>query len=64
MKITPSVIEQNKSVDYKVSLKDTSNIESIEVLSRGNYYHKDTLKYTIQNSTILFSHKMLYLVNL
>lgn len=61
MKIIPNVVEQNKVIKYKLTLKNTSNIESIEVLSRGNYYHKDTLKYKINNNTILFSYKMPYL---
>ncbi|MDQ7003425.1 MAG: PHP domain-containing protein [Ghiorsea sp.] len=58
MKITPSVVAQNSEVNYKLSLKNTSNIESIEVLSRGNYYHKDSLDYTIKNSKILFTYSM------
>lgn len=61
MKITPNVIAQNKAIDYTLILKNTSNIESIEVLSRGDFYHKDTLKYKIKNNTILFSYKMSYL---
>jgi len=61
MKISPNIVEQNTYADYTLTLKDTSNIESIEVLSRGNHYHKDTLKYTIENTTILFSYKMPHL---
>jgi len=58
VKITPSVVAQNSEVNYKLSLKNTSNIESIEVLSRGDYYHKDSLDYTIKNSKILFTYSM------
>ncbi len=29
MKITPNVVEQNKSINYKLSLKYIRNIESI-----------------------------------
>ena len=61
MKIAPNVIAQNKTISYTLILKNTSNIESIEVLSRGDFYHKDTLKYKIENNTILFSYKMSYL---
>lgn len=61
MKITPNVIEQNKTINYNLTLKNTSNIASIEVLSRCDFYHKDTLDYKIQNNTILFSYKMQYL---
>ena len=61
MRISPNVVVQNKIVNYNLTLKNTSNIESIEVLSRGDFYHKDTLKYKIQNNTILFSYKMSYL---
>jgi len=58
VKITPNVVAQNTSVAYKLTLKNTSNIESIEVLSRSNYYHKDSLDYTIKNSRILFTYNM------
>jgi len=58
MKITPNVVAQHKDVTYKLTLKNTSNIESIEVLSRGDYYHKDTLDYTIKNRKILFTYNM------
>jgi len=58
VKITPNVVEQNITVNYKLILKNTTNIESIEILSRSNYYHKDTLKYKIDNNIILFSYKM------
>ena len=61
MKITPNVIAQNKTINYKLILKNAANIESIEILSRANYYHKDTLKYKIENHTILFSYKMPYI---
>ncbi|NOR58728.1 MAG: PHP domain-containing protein, partial [Sulfurimonas sp.] len=61
MKITPNVIAQNKIINYKLILKNTTNIESIEVLSRVNYYHKDTLEYEIDNNTIRFSYKMPYI---
>ena len=61
MKITPNVIAQNKNVNYRLSLKNTNNIESIEVLSRNNYYHKDILKYKIDNNIILFSYKMAHI---
>jgi len=61
MKITPSVIEQNKNINYKLTLKNTRNIESIEVFSRGDFYHRDMLDYTIENKTIHFSYKMPYL---
>ena len=58
MKITPNVVAQNSTVKYKISLKNTDNIESVEVLSRGDYYHKDSLDYTIKNSKILFTYAM------
>jgi len=58
MKITPNVVAQNKSINYTLTLKNTSNIESIEVLSRGNYYHKDEITYTIENSKVLFTYSM------
>ena len=61
MKITPSVVEQNKKTNYKITLKNTKNIESIEVFSRGDFYHRDTLDYRIENGTILFSYKMPYI---
>jgi len=61
VKITPNVVVQNKTINYKLTLKNTSNIESIEVLSRADYYHKDTLKYKIKNNTILFAYKMPHL---
>lgn len=61
MKISPCVVEQNRNTPYTLTLKNTSNIESLEVLSRSDYYHKDTLKYKIQNNTLLFSYKMSYL---
>jgi len=58
VKITPKIVAQNKNVAYKLVLKNTSNIESIEVLSRGDYYHKDSLDYTIENNKILFTYSM------
>lgn len=58
MQITPNVIAQNKDINYTLTLKDTSNIESIEVLSRGNYYHKDKITYTIENNKVLFTYSM------
>ncbi|MCF6339300.1 MAG: hypothetical protein L3J10_00890 [Sulfurimonas sp.] len=61
MKINPSVVKQNTLINYQLTLKNTSNIESIEVLSMGNFYHKETLNYTIEHAIILFSHKMSYL---
>lgn len=61
MKISPNVVEQNTNINYTLTLKNTSNIESIEVLSRGDFYHKDALVYTIENSSILFSYKMSFL---
>jgi predicted metal-dependent phosphoesterase TrpH len=61
VKITPKVVAQNSVVNYKLSLKNTSNIESIEVLSRGDYYHKDNLDYTIKNNKILFTYSMPYI---
>ncbi len=61
MKITPNVIEQNKNIHYELSLKNTRNIESIEILSRSDYYHKDELEYKIKNNNILFSYKMPYI---
>ena len=61
MKITPNVIAQNKTIDYKLILKNTNNIESIEILSRCDYYHKDTLHYKIENNIIRFSYKMPYI---
>ncbi|HIP21147.1 MAG TPA: PHP domain-containing protein [Sulfurimonas sp.] len=61
MKISPSVVEQNRNTSYTLTLKNISNIESLEVLSRSDYYHKDTLKYKIQDNTLLFSYKMSYL---
>lgn len=60
MKITPNVVAQNKTVKYKLTLKNTDNIESIEVLSRGDYYHKDSLDYKIEKSKILFTYEMPY----
>jgi predicted metal-dependent phosphoesterase TrpH len=61
MKITPNVVAQNKNISYKLTLKNTSNIESIEVLSRGDYYHKDKITYKIENNNILFRYNMHYL---
>ncbi len=61
MKISPNVVKQNAHINYQLILKNTSNIESIEVLSRSDFYHKDTLEYKIKNNTILFTYKMPYL---
>jgi predicted metal-dependent phosphoesterase TrpH len=61
MKITPSVVEKNKKINYKLTLKNTRNIESIEIFSRGDFYHRDKLNYKIENKTIHFSYKMPYL---
>ena len=61
MKISPKVLEINKSVNYKLTLKDTSNVESIEILTRADFYHKDSIKYKIKNNIILFSYTMKYL---
>jgi predicted metal-dependent phosphoesterase TrpH len=61
MKITPNVVVQNKNINYTLTLKNTSNIESIEVLSRGDYYHKDKITYKIENYHILFTYNMQYL---
>ncbi|MDQ7000221.1 MAG: PHP domain-containing protein [Mariprofundus sp.] len=60
MKISPNVVAQHRAVTYKLMLKNTANIESIEVLSRGDYYHKDRLDYNIENSRILFTYAMPY----
>ncbi|WP_434657009.1 hypothetical protein [Sulfurimonas sp. NW9] len=35
MKITPNVVVENENTAYKITLKNTSNIESVEVLSEG-----------------------------
>jgi len=61
VKITPNVVAQNRDVEYKLTLKNTSNIESIEVLSRGDFYHKDSLDYKIEHSKILFAYNMPYI---
>ena len=61
MKISPNVVEQNINTPYILTLKNTSNIESLEILSRSDFYHKDTLDYKIQNNKILFSYKISYL---
>ncbi len=61
MKINPNVVAQNKNINYKLTLKNISNIESIEILSRGDYYHKEKLIYKIENNNILFTYKMPYL---
>ena len=60
MKITPSVVLQNKAVNYKLTLKKTTNIESMEVLSRANYYHKETLEFEIKDDIIMFTYSMPY----
>ena len=58
MKITPNAVAQNSTVKYKLSLKNTDNIASVEVLSRGDYYHKDSLDFIIAlgNGHILSIH--------
>ncbi|MDQ7059797.1 MAG: PHP domain-containing protein [Sulfurimonas sp.] len=61
MKITPNVVVQNKDINYEITLKNTNNIESIEVLSRVDYYHKDEVTYSIQNNKILFTYNMPHL---
>jgi len=61
VKITPNVVAQNRAIKYKLTLKNTDNIESIEVLSRGYYYHKDNLDYKIENGKISFMYKMPYI---
>ncbi|WP_434636468.1 PHP domain-containing protein [Sulfurimonas sp. NW7] len=61
MKITPNVVVENENTAYKITLKNTSNIESVEVLSRGDYYHKDKIDYTVQNNHIVFAYTMNYL---
>ena len=61
MKISPNVVEQNTNTPYTLTLKNTSNIESLEVLSRSDFYHKDTLSYKIEKNTLSFSYKMSYL---
>ncbi len=61
MKISPNVVEQSINTSYVLSLKNTSNIESLEVLSRSDFYHKDALEYIIQKNTLLFSYKMSFL---
>ena len=61
MKITPNVVEQNKKTTYNLTLKNTSNIESIEVLSRNDYYHKEKVSYTFEKNNISFAYKMSYL---
>jgi len=60
VKITPNVVAQHRAVTYKLMLKNTANIESVEVLSRGDYYHKERLDYNIENSRILFTYAMPY----
>lgn len=60
MKITPSVVLQNKTVHYKLTLKKTNNIESMEILSRADYYHKDILEFEIKNDVIMFTYSMPY----
>lgn len=61
MKIIPNVVLQNITINYKLTLKNTTNIESIEALSKGDFYHKDKLTYKIESNNILFSYKMPYL---
>ncbi len=61
MKITPNVVVKNEDARYEITLKNTSNIESVEVLSRGDYYHKDKIEYVIKNNHIVFRYNMNYL---
>ncbi|PHS37994.1 MAG: hypothetical protein COB07_09435 [Sulfurovum sp.] len=58
MKITPNVVAQNKTINYKLILRNKNSIASIEILSRCDYYHKETLDYRIENHIIRFAYKM------
>jgi len=61
MKISPNVVEQNKKINYILNLKNTSNIESIKIFSKSDYFHSDTVEYKIENYDILFNYKMSYI---
>lgn len=61
MKISPNVIAQNKKINYTLNLKDTKNIESIEIFSKNDYYHRDIVDYTIENNNLFFTYTMLYI---
>lgn len=60
MRISPNVIEQDKKINYVLTLKDSTNIQSIELFSKNDYFHKDTVEYKIENNYIYFTYTMLY----
>lgn len=64
MRISPNVIEQDKTINYVLNLKDTTNIQSIELFSKNDYFHKDTVEYKIENNNIFLRTPCYILVNL
>lgn len=64
MKITPKVVEQNKKIKFKLSLKNINNIkniESINIFSKMDYFHNEEVSYEVNCNDIYFQYKMKYL---
>ncbi len=61
MKINPNVVEQNRNIDYTLTLKNSSNIESIEIFSKSDCFHLDVVNYKIKNNTIYFTYSMAHI---
>lgn len=61
MKIIPKVLEQNKLVTYKLSLLHIEQIESIEVSSKNDYFHKESVDFIKEKKHISFCYKMTHL---
>ncbi len=55
MQIVPKVVEQNKSINYVLSLRNINHIESIEILSKNDYFHINKIEYKIQDDKVLFT---------
>ncbi len=53
MRISPNVIEQDKTINYILNLKDTTNIQSIELL--GNTDAHDIDDDALERFTIVFA---------
>jgi len=64
MKITPRVVEINTNISYKLRIKNITNIkniESINVFSKSDYFHNETVDFIIDNNDIIFNFKMIHL---
>ncbi len=58
MNIYPKVVECNKKTTYTIELKSTDHIESVFVLSKNDYFHKDEVEFLVEGYKVKFEYSM------